>query len=668
MADRKNATVSDDGYSADKLKILKGLEPVRERPGMYIGSTDITGLHHLIWEILDNSVDEANAGFGKKIVVTLNADGSCTVADQGRGVPWEMNRKEGLSGFDIVYRTLHGGGKFDETNYKTAGGLHGVGGAVVNALSSWMEIHTFREGQEHMIRFSEGGKNETKIKLVGPTDMRGTTVTFKPDPTIFEDTSFDYDTVATHMDDQACLTKGVEFDLIDLRTNRKDVFCYKEGLLEFFNKHNSGKAPLCEPIKIEGESNGIRCECVFGWFKDFYDERIFSFANGVRTPEGGHHESGFRKAVTNSFNSFALSHKLLGRGNVALQGDDIREGMVAIISAWVPESKLQFEGQTKSKLGTKEANPAFDSVVENFLGHYLEEHAPDAEAIIEKALEARETRMKAAEVKEKERNKYREGKVVLSGKLTPPSSRDYKNNELFIVEGDSAGGSAKKARDRLHQGILPLRGKPKNTAEVSSADDLLDNKELADLITTIGAGFDSNFKLKDIHYGKVIIMTDADDDGYHIRNLLLAFFYEHMKPLVESGHVYVAMPPLYRVYNDKREIYCWDDNDLAAARDSIGKGYEINRFKGLGEMSAEQLGITTMRDPYRRLCQVQAVKDDEDECQDKVVLFMGKDSDRRKEWIQTNIDFGYKEDFYERLKKGNEALLKEEAADGQGQE
>lgn len=659
-----------NNYDAESLKVLKGLEPVRARPGMYIGTTDTQGLHHLIWEILDNAVDEANAGYGKRIEVTLNADGSCTVADEGRGVPWNFNKEEGLSGFDIVYRTLHGGGKFDESNYKTAGGLHGVGGAVVNALSEWMEIHSYRDGAEHSVRFSDGGSKESKIVCDGKTDKRGTVVTFKPDPKIFDRVDFDFDTVATHMDDQACLTKGVEFRLVDKRTNRSAVFCYKDGLREFFLKHNAGKTPLCPEISLEGESGGIRVEAVFGWFKGDYSERLFSFANGVRTPEGGHHEAGFKKAITASYNAFAAAHKLLGRGNVNLDGNDIREGMCAILSVWVPETILQFEGQTKAKLGTKQALASVDSVVEDFLSHYLEEHAPDAQAVVEKALEAREVRAKAAEAREKERNKFKGGgKILLSGKLTPPSSKDYKLNELFIVEGDSAGGNAKKARDRTHQGILPLRGKPKNTAEVSSADDLLDNKELADLITTIGAGFGKDFNVKAIHYGKVIIMTDADDDGFHIRNLLLAFFWEHMRPLVETGHVYVACPPLYRVYKDKREIYCWDDAELDQARKAIGKGYEVNRFKGLGEMSAPQLGLTTMNPPYRKLCQVVAPKEEEETCSDTVSLFMGKDADRRKEWIQANIDFGYKADFFERLKKGEDLLnQKAEALSEEGKE
>lgn len=645
--------MGESKYNASSLKILKGLEPVRERPGMYIGTTDIQGLHHLIWEILDNAVDEANAGYGKHITVTLNTDGSVTVKDEGRGVPWELNKKEGLTGFDIVYRTLHGGGKFDESNYKTAGGLHGVGGAVVNALSTWMEIHSYRDGREHSIKFTNGGSKETEIKDNGPTNYRGTIVTFKPDETIFESTNFDFDTIATHMDDQACLTKGVTFELNDLRTGRKASFCYKDGLKEFFNKHNSYKEPLIPLISIEGSSLDIKVEAVFGWFKNDYSERIFSFANGVRTTEGGHHEIGFKKGITASFNSFAQAHKLLGRGNINLEGTDIREGMCAIISVWVPANKnLQFEGQTKSKLGTKEALQAVDNVVEDFLSHYLEEHAPEASEVIEKALESREVRAKAAEAREKERNKYKSGnKIALSGKLTPPSSKDYKNNELFIVEGDSAGGTAKKCRDRLHQGILPLRGKPKNTAEVANADTLLDNKELADLITTIGAGYGSNFNIKNIHYGKIIIMTDADDDGYHIRNLLLAFFYEHMRPLVETGHVYVAHPPLYRVYNEKKEIYCWDDEDLDKARKSIGSSYQVNRFKGLGEMSAEELGLTTMNPPYRKLMQVKALPTDNEECNDYVLLFMGKDSDRRKTWISQNIDFGYKEDFFEKIKK-----------------
>lgn len=643
-------------YNANNLKILKGLEPVRDRPGMYIGTTDVTGLHHLIWEILDNAVDEANAGFGKKIEVDLNADGSVTVSDEGRGVPWDMNKKEGVSGFDIVYRTLHGGGKFNEDNYKTAGGLHGVGGAVVNALSTFMEIHSFRDGTEHMIRYSEGGSKETPTKLVGKTDRRGTVVTFKPDPTIFDDVNFNYDTVAAHMDDQACLTKGVTFVLKDNRTNQSATFFYKEGLKEFFQRRNATKTPLVPAITIEGSSDTIRVEVVFGWFKDEYSQRIYSFANGVRTPEGGHHEAGFKKAITSSYNAFASSHKLLGRGNVNLDGDDIREGMCAIISVWVPETILQFEGQTKSKLGTKQALPAVDSVVENFLGHYLEEHSQEASDVIEKALESREARQKAAEAREKERNKFKSGikASMLSGKLAPPASKDYKSNELFIVEGNSAGGSAKNARDRIHQGILPLRGKPKNTVDVADADSLLDNKELADLINTIGAGYDDNFNLKNIHYGKVIIMTDADDDGFHIRNLLLAFFYEHMRPLVESGHVYVACPPLYRVYKDNHEIYCWDDAQLDEARKKIGKGYDVSRYKGLGEMSPEQLSTTTMNPPFRKLLKVVTSENERDECADHVRLFMGKDSDRRKEWIQSNIDFGYKADFFERLKKGQE--------------
>lgn len=648
--------MENKNYSADNLSILKGLEPIRQRPGMYIGTTDTAGLHHLIWELLDNAVDEANAGFGKKIECVLNTDGSVTVSDEGRGVPWDINKKEGLSGFDIVYHTIHAGGKFDESNYKSAAGLHGVGGAVVNALSTSMEIHSFRDGSEHMIKYSNGGTKSSGTKLVGSTDRRGTIITFTPDSTIFDDTTFSFSTIASHMEDQACLYKGVSFTVKDKRTGQSETYCFKDGLREFFTKKNIDKEPLVPPTAIEGEADRIKVEVIYGWFKDDYSQRIYSFANGVRTADGGHHEAGFKKAITTAYNAFANSHKLLGRNAANLDGDDIREGMCAILSVWVPESMIQFEGQTKGKLGTKAALQAVDTIVENYLSHYLEEHANETSEVIEKAMEARETRRKASEAREKERNKFKSGikASMLSGKLAPPSSKDYKLNELFIVEGNSAGGSAKNARDRVHQGILPLRGKPKNTVDVSDADSLLDNKELADLISTIGAGYDDNFNIKNIHYGKVIIMTDADDDGFHIRNLLLAFFYEHMRPLVENGHVYVACPPLYRVYNDKMEIYCWDDKDLDEARKKIGANYNVNRYKGLGEMGFEQLGVTTMRPPYRKLMKVITTEEDRDECKDQVRLFMGKDADRRKEWIQTNIDFGYKADFFEKLKKGEE--------------
>lgn len=636
--------MAEKQYNADSLHVLKGLEPVRERPGMYIGSTDTTGLHHLVWEIVDNAVDEANEGYGKNIYVTLHLDGSISVQDEGRGVPCDYNEKEKMNGFDLVYHTLHAGGKFDGSNYKAAGGLHGVGASVVNALSEWLEVHSFRDGTDTFIRYTNGGKKSTRPASSPSAQKRGTLVTFFPDKQIFPDIAFDYNRIAAHIDDSACLTKGVTFHLKDERSNRKQIFFYQDGLVEYFRKHTAAKEPLSEVVKLEGEDSGIRLELAFQFFKGDYTEKIFSFANGVRTPEGGHHVAGLKKALTICFNNYAASHGFL-KGSRKLEGDDIREGMTAIISCWVPENILQFEGQTKSKLGTKEANQAVDSVVEAKLPYYLEEHAAVADAIIRKTLDAMAVRQKTKDVRDAERNKLKGGKggsIPLSGKLTPASSKNYAENELFIVEGDSAGGSAKKCRSREHQAILPLRGKPKNVTNSGSDDDILDNKELSTLIATIGAGFNDDFNLKTIHYGKIIIMTDADDDGAHIQNLLLSFFYTHMRPLIESGHIFIACPPLYRVFKKGKEVYCWSDEELDRARKSFGSGYQISRYKGLGEMDADQLGKTTMDKATRRLIKV--VIDDEEECSDKVDLFLGSDADRRKEWIASNIDFSSERD------------------------
>ncbi len=639
----------NERYNANNLTVLHGLEPVRERPGMYIGSTDTVGLHHLVWEIVDNAVDEANEGYGKNIYVTIHDDGSLEVQDQGRGIPYDYNSKEKMNGFQIVYQTLHGGGKFDETNYKSAGGLHGVGASVTNALSLWMEVHSYKDNQDHYARFDDGGKKFSGIKDLGSTSKRGTSVRFYPDKRIFDDITWNYDRIATHLDDQACLTKGVTFHLTDERTKRSQDFYYENGLLEYFARHSAGKDLLIQPIHIEGKSSeGIKTECVFGFIKDNYDEKIISFANGVRTGDGGYHVTGFKKAMTTCFNTYAVNHNEI-KSNESLDGDCLREGIVCILSVWVPEHLLQFEGQTKGKLGTKEALNGVDSIVEGKLSYYLEEHASEADLVVLKTTNEMKVRAKTEDDRKKEREllKTKMSGFNLSDKLTPCSSKDYKDNELFIVEGDSAGGSAKKGRNPKHQAILPLRGKPKNTTDVDDEKTLLGNKEIATMIYTIGAGFDSDFKVKDIHYGKVIIMTDADDDGSHIQSLLLTFFYNHMKPLVETGHVYIACPPLYRVYNSKKEIYCWDDSDLKKARDNVGLGYKVNRYKGLGEMNYEQLASTTMAPEHRKLIQV-VIKDDED-AKDKVNLFLGKDSDRRKDWIDNNIDFSTKDSFIEEV-------------------
>lgn len=637
-------------YNANELRVLHGLEAVVHRPGMYIGSTDTVGLHHLVWEILDNAVDEANEGYGKNIYVTIHDDGSIEVSDQGRGVPYDYNAKEKKNGFQIVYQTLHGGGKFDEELYKSASGLHGVGAAVTNALSEWLEVHSYRDGIDHYAKFEKNGTKFSGIKELGPTNKRGTEVRFYPDRKIFEDITFNYEKIAQHLDDKACLTKGVTFHLFDERTNRTQDFYYANGLLEYFNRHTAGKELLVQTMHMEGISDdGIKVETVFGFLKDNYDEKIISFANGVRTGDGGYHVTGFKKALTSCFNSYAINHSEI-KSNESLDGDCLREGLVAILSVWVPEHLLQFEGQTKGKLGTKDALNAVDSIIESKLSYHLEEHANDASAVVKKTIDEMRVRAKAESERKKERELLKNKTTfTLSDKLTPCSSKDYMNNELFIVEGDSAGGSAKKGRDPKYQAILPLRGKPLNTTDVNDVKTLLGNKEIATLIYTIGAGFDSDFKIKDIHYGKVIIMTDADDDGSHIQSLLLTFFYNHMKPLLETGHVYVACPPLYRVFNSKKEIYCWDDKDLAEAKAKIGAGYRVNRYKGLGEMNYGQLSSTTMDKATRRLLKVYIA--DDDDARDKVRLFLGKDTDRRKDWIENNIDFSINDDFTQEVER-----------------
>ena len=637
-------------YDAKSLTILHGLEPVRERPGMYIGSTSTLGLHHLVWEIVDNAVDEANEGYGKNITVTICLDGSLMVEDQGRGVPYDYNAKEKMTGFQIVYQTLHGGGKFDESNYRSAGGLHGVGASVTNALSEWMEVHSYRDGIDHFARFEKGGSKFSGIKELGKTSKRGTSVRFMPDKTIFDDIVFDFDRIANHLDDQACLTKGVVFHLRDERTSRSKDFFYQDGLVEYFNRHTYNKVPLTKPMHFEGEDSQIKVDLVFGFMKDSYDEKIIAFANGVRTGDGGYHVTGLKKAITSCYNNYGINNGLF-KATSPLDGECLREGLVAILSVWVPEHLLQFEGQTKGKLGTKESLNATDSVIESKLSYYLVENKQEAEAVIKKTMNEMKARDKAEQERKKERELLKNNMAgfELSNKLTPCSSKDYMKNELFIVEGDSAGGSAKKGRDPKYQAILPLRGKPKNTTEVEDEKVLFGNKEIFTLITTIGAGYGKEFKIRDIHYGKIIIMTDADDDGSHIQSLLLTFFYNHMKPLIENGNLYIACPPLYRVYNSKKEIYCYDDTELEKAKAQIGAGYKVNRYKGLGEMNYTQLSETTMSREHRKLLRV-VLKDDED-TSDKVSLFLGNNADRRKEWINNNIDFTTVDNFIKEVER-----------------
>ena len=559
-------------YSANDLSVMEGLSAVRKRPGMYIGSTNSTGLHHLVWEIVDNAIDEAMAGFGKEIAVTIHKDGSISVLDEGRGAPTDMNAKYHKSGLELIYATLHAGGKFGGSAYQSAGGLHGVGASVVNALSKYLDVVVYRAGKISHIRFENGGKTVVPLEEIGKTSRHGTLVRFLPDDRIFTTVDFKWDVIYNHLQESAFLLKDVRFVLKDERSDLSAEFHYQNGITEYIALFNQNKEPLSPIISFSDQSNDIKVELAFQYCKQDYNETIYSYVNNLRTRDGGTHETGFRSGFTRAVNDFAEKNNLL-RGKMKLEGSDIREGLTAILSLKVPEPKLEFEGQTKGKLGTPEAK----AIVENFIyqqfSYYLEENREFAVVLIKKCVDSLNARVAARKAREDARNnKKPKQEMILSGKLTPAQSKDYQRNELFIVEGDSAGGTARTGRDRIHQAILPLRGKPLNTDTVT-IDKMLKNEEFATLINTIGAGYGQNFDLDDSHYGKIIIMTDADTDGAHIQTLLLTFFYHYMRPLVTQGRIYVAVPPLYRVYKwkDKKEthVYAWSDEDLIKAKETI---------------------------------------------------------------------------------------------------
>lgn len=638
-------------YSADDLSVLEGLSAVRKRPGMYIGSTNSTGLHHLVWEIVDNAIDEAMAGFGDVIRVTIHKDGSVSVQDEGRGAPTDINKKYNKPGLELVYAMLHAGGKFGTGAYQSAGGLHGVGASVVNALSKYLDVTVNRAGSIYHIRFENGGKLVVPTEVIGKTIKHGTLVRFLPDPSIFQVTEFKWDVIYNHLQESAFLLKNVRFILKDERSNSEVEFYYQDGMSEYIAQLNQNKEAMSPIVMFEDNSLDIKVELAFQYCKQDYNETIYSYVNNLRTRDGGTHETGFRSGFTRAVNDFAENNGLL-RGKMKLEGSDIREGLTAIISLKVPEPKLEFEGQTKGKLGTPEAK----SVVENFiyqkLSYYLGENREFAVVLIKKCIDSLNARLAARRAKEEARNsKKPKQEMILSGKLTPAQSKDYMRNELFIVEGDSAGGTARTGRDRIHQAILPLRGKPLNTDTVTM-EKMMKNEEFATLINTIGAGVGQNFELDDSHYGKIIIMTDADTDGAHIQTLLLTFFYHYMRPLVTNGRIYVAVPPLYRVYKykDKKEIheYAWDDEGLALAKQKIGAGYQISRYKGLGEMNAEQLWDTTMNPATRTLIKVSI--EDPLLVEKRIGILMGKDANLRKKWIEENIDFNTYDTFMEERK------------------
>lgn len=642
----RRVAINRTDYNDDAIQVLEGLEAVRKRPGMYIGSTDTRGLHHLVYEIVDNAVDEALAGFGNYIGVTIHKDNSISVQDKGRGMPTGIH-KTGRPTPEVILTVLHAGGKFGTNGgYKTSGGLHGVGASVVNALSEWLVVSIKRDGNVFRQRFVNGGIPDTTLENIGTTRESGTTLHFKPDPAIFSTTSFHFDTLSERMREAAFLMKGLKIELKDERTNTKESFQYDSGIEAFVDYLNEEKDVFHSVVSFEGEQNSIEVELAFQ-FNDGYSENVLSFVNNVRTRDGGTHESGTRTAVTRAFNDHARKAGFLKEKDKNLDGSDIREGFTGVISVRIPEDKLQFEGQTKSKLGTSEARSAVDSVVSEQLTYFLNENPKISETLIRKAIKAAQAREAARKAREEARSgkKGKRKESLLSGKLTPATSRNKDRNELYLVEGDSAGGSAKQGRDRRFQAVLPLRGKVINT-EKAKLSDIFKNEEINTIIHTIGAGIGADFSLVDTNYDKVIIMTDADTDGAHIQVLLLTFFYRYMKPLIESGKVYIALPPLYKVSrgSGKKEVleYAWDEKGLQDAIKKIGRGYSIQRYKGLGEMNADQLWETTMNPETRTLIRVNI--EDVARAERRISVLMGDKVEPRRKWIESNVAFGLNEE------------------------
>lgn len=632
-------------YNDDAIQVLEGLEAVRKRPGMYIGSTDTRGLHHLVYEIVDNSVDEALGGFGDQIIVKIHKDNSISVMDKGRGMPTGMH-KMGKPTPEIILTVLHAGGKFGQGGYKTSGGLHGVGASVVNALSEWLTVTIKRDGFVYEQRFENGGKPVTTLEKIGKTNQTGTTIHFKPDPTIFSTTTYNFETLCERLRESAFLLKGLKIEIIDDRNDFHEIFHYENGIEAFVSYLNEEKDVLHPVVSFEGSHNGIEVEFAFQ-FNDGYSENMLSFVNNVRTKDGGTHEVGSKTAMTRVFNDYARKVALLKEKEKNLEGADIREGLSAIISIRVPEQLLQFEGQTKGKLGTSEARSAVDAVVSEHLTYFLEENPDISSLLIKKSIKAYQAREAARKAREDARSgkKRKRSDALLSGKLTPAQSRNPQRNEIYLVEGDSAGGSAKQGRDRRFQAVLPLRGKVINTEKAKLAD-IFKNEEINTIIHTVGAGVGSDFNLEDVNYDKVIIMTDADTDGAHIQVLLLTFFYRYMKPLIEAGKVFIALPPLYKVSKGtgKKEIieYAWNEDELQGAIKKVGRGYMIQRYKGLGEMNADQLWDTTMNPETRTLIRVKI--DDAARAERRITTLMGDKVDPRRKWIESNVAFGLEED------------------------
>ena len=628
-------------YGADQIQILEGLEAVRKRPGMYIGSTSSRGLHHLVYEIVDNADDEALAGYCKNIEITIEEDNSITVVDDGRGIPVGTNHKAGKSALEVVFTVLHAGGKFGGGGYKVSGGLHGVGASVVNALSTWLTVEVYKDGKIYGQSYKRG-KADDAVKVIGECDenLHGTKVHFLPDAEIFEETVYDYDTLKQRLRETAFLTKGLKITIKDVRENshHNHVFHYEGGIKEFVEYLNRGKEALYdEVIYCEGKQNGVYVEVALQ-HNDSFNDSTFSFVNNVITPEGGTHLAGFRNALTKTFNSYAREKKILKDSDPALTGDDIREGLTAIISIKIEEP--QFEGQTKQKLGNSEARGAVDSVVSEKLTYFLEQNPDVAKNICEKSLLAQRAREAARKARDLTRRKTSLDGGTLPGKLADCSDKDPKNCEIFIVEGDSAGGSAKTARSRATQAILPLRGKILNV-EKARLDRIYDNAEIRAMITAFGTGIHEDFDIEKLRYDKIIIMTDADVDGAHIATLMLTFLYRFMPELIKQGHVYLATPPLYKVEKNKNVWYAYDDDELKGILNDIGRdnNNKIQRYKGLGEMDADQLWETTMDPEHRILKQVMIDGENSSELDVTFTTLMGDKVEPRKEFIEANAKY-----------------------------
>jgi len=636
-------------YNEQSIQILEGLDAVRKRPGMYIGSTDSRGLHHLVWEIVDNAIDEALNGFGKHITITLGMDQSIKVEDEGRGMPVGKH-VSGVSALQVIFTVLHAGGKFsEEAGYKTSGGLHGVGASVVNALSEWLDVNVAYNGMLYQMRFTDGGSKISELKTLGKTNKTGSTVHFKADSKLFNHIDFNLSQIQERAQESAFLLKGITMTVIDEKSKKTEHYFYENGLRNFIEYLNEDRVPLHDPITFENSTSEIGVRFALQYTDD-YQENTYSFVNLVRTPDGGTHEIGYKTALTKVMNDFARKLNILKDKDKNFEGNDIREGLTSVLSVSIPEKLLQFEGQTKSKLGSPDAKAAVENFVVEQMTYYLEEHRDFASLILKKIQKASQAREAARKAREDARKGKKGGKSerLLSGKLAPAQSKDVRKVELFLVEGDSAGGSAKQGRDSKVQAILPLRGKVLNTEKASLAD-IEKNEELNTIIHALGAGVGSDFEIEDINYDKVIIMTDADTDGAHIQVLLLTFFYRYMRPLIETGHVYIAQPPLYRVSKGKQSQYVYTDDEMKQVIEAWGK-CEIQRYKGLGEMNADQLWETTMDPSLRTLIQVNL--GDALVAQRTVSVLMGDKADIRRDWIEDHVAFTLEDAFKLEAKHG----------------